>query len=102
MTEKIDDKTNGATHQEVLCGANAGKDGVHKIDESETTAKNADFAAVVANRPNPWGRGHLQLYCMCFIVYLTSTMNGMIPQSVLSDWSDLRGSRIRWLVDGLD
>ncbi|KAK8196500.1 hypothetical protein M8818_006665 [Zalaria obscura] len=35
MTEKIDDKTNGATHQEVLCGANAGKDGVHKIDEKD-------------------------------------------------------------------
>ena len=26
--------------------------------------------------PNPWGRGHLQLYLCCLIIYLCSTMNG--------------------------
>ncbi|KAK2598166.1 hypothetical protein QQS21_005717 [Conoideocrella luteorostrata] len=26
--------------------------------------------------PNPWGRGHLQLYAACLIIYLCSTMNG--------------------------
>ncbi|KAL4867161.1 general substrate transporter [Aspergillus spectabilis] len=26
--------------------------------------------------PNPWGRGHLQLYGACLIIYLCSTMNG--------------------------
>lgn len=29
--------------------------------------------------PNPWGRGHLQLYAACLIIYLCSTMNGMPP-----------------------
>ncbi len=26
--------------------------------------------------PNPWGSGHIQLYLVCAIVYLCSTMNG--------------------------
>lgn len=27
--------------------------------------------------PNPWGRGHIQLYLICSIIYFCSTMNGM-------------------------
>lgn len=27
--------------------------------------------------PNPWGKGHVQLYLMCFILYFCSTMNGI-------------------------
>lgn len=26
--------------------------------------------------PNPWGRGHIQLYLCCLVIYLCSTMNG--------------------------
>lgn len=26
--------------------------------------------------PNPWGRGHIQLYLSCMLIYLCSTMNG--------------------------
>jgi hypothetical protein len=31
----------------------------------------------VGNKPDPWGRGHIQLYMLCVVVYLCSTMNGM-------------------------
>ncbi|KAL2862478.1 sugar porter family MFS transporter [Aspergillus lucknowensis] len=31
---------------------------------------------VLGGRPDPWGRGHLQLYGACLIIYLCSTMNG--------------------------
>lgn len=26
--------------------------------------------------PSPWGRGHIQLYLYCLVIYLCSTMNG--------------------------
>lgn len=26
--------------------------------------------------PNPWGRGHIQLYISCLVIYFCSTMNG--------------------------
>ena len=29
-------------------------------------------------RPDPWGKGHRSLYLMCGLIYLCSTMNGMI------------------------
>jgi hypothetical protein len=28
------------------------------------------------SRPDAWGKGHIQLYILCAIVYLCSTMNG--------------------------
>ncbi|KAI9753774.1 MAG: hypothetical protein M4579_005008 [Chaenotheca gracillima] len=38
---------------------------------------NADFAGAIGlNKPNPWGRGYLQLYLCCAAIYLCSTMNG--------------------------
>jgi hypothetical protein len=26
--------------------------------------------------PNPWGKGHVQLYVLCILIYFCSTMNG--------------------------
>lgn len=71
----------GATHLEL--GEDTNQDatlaaaGLHKVEEKEIKARNADFAAAIGDKPpNPWGRGYLQLYCLCFVVYLCSTMNG--------------------------
>jgi hypothetical protein len=36
----------------------------------------ATFDAI-GGAPSPWGRGHLQLYGACMLIYLCSTMNGM-------------------------
>ena len=48
------------------------------IDEKTLNVANADFAAAIGqNKPNPFGKGHLQLYLCCLLVYLVSTMNGM-------------------------
>lgn len=35
----------------------------------------ATFDAI-GGAPSPWGRGHLQLYGACMLIYLCSTMNG--------------------------
>lgn len=51
--------------------------GYAKKEKKDIKARNAEFAAAVTeNRPNPWGRGYLQLYVYCLILYLCSTMNG--------------------------
>jgi hypothetical protein len=34
--------------------------------------------SAIGGVPNPWGRGHIQLYAMCMVIYLCSTMNGML------------------------
>ena len=48
-------------------------------EETEITVANADFAAAIGqNVPNPWGKGHLNLYCCCLLVYLVSTMIGVL------------------------
>lgn len=55
-------------------------------DESGVAEKNQQPDAigatfdVLGGPPNPWGRGHLQLYGACLIIYLCSTMNG-VPTS---------------------
>ena len=47
------------------------------IEDKTVTVANADFAGAVGeNKPNPWGKGHLQLYAFSLLVYLVSTMNG--------------------------
>lgn len=76
--------TAGASHLELGEDANLEAAGLHKVQEKEIRARNADFAAAIGDKPpNPWGRGYLQLYCMCFVVYLCSTMNGepVVPQA---------------------
>ncbi|ORY22178.1 general substrate transporter [Naematelia encephala] len=53
---------------------------LHGLDETIDSGKAInDVAAAIYDSgaaPNPWGRGHLQLYGMCIIIYLCSTMNG--------------------------
>lgn len=51
--------------------------GFAKKEEKEIRARNAEYAAAISeNKPNPWGKGYLMLYCYCFVMYLCSTMNG--------------------------
>ncbi|KAL2831702.1 putative transporter [Aspergillus cavernicola] len=67
------DKTESETH------------GDSRHDENATAEKNpsnvqphtlaATFDAL-GGPPDPWGRGHLQLYGACLIIYFCSTMNG--------------------------
>ncbi|KPM39227.1 Lactose permease [Neonectria ditissima] len=46
-----------------------------KNPPEQPEAIQATFDAL-GGAPNPWGRGHLQLYGACLIIYLCSTMNG--------------------------
>jgi len=40
-------------------------------------AKEEAFATIMATqKPNPWGRGHLQLYALAAVCFLNSTMSG--------------------------
>ncbi|CAM1502504.1 Fc.00g044880.m01.CDS01 [Cosmosporella sp. VM-42] len=57
----------------------------HDHDEHFKTLSSESDAPVVAidatldaagGAPNPWGKGHVQLYMLCVIIYLCSTMNG--------------------------
>ena len=48
---------------------------------------------VSGGAPSPWGRGHIELYVSCLIIYLCSTMNGtsdptkyFLLNSLLMDW----------------
>jgi MFS family permease len=51
--------------------------GFAKKNETEIKARNVEYAAAISeNKPNPWGRGYLQMYAFCFVLYLCSTMNG--------------------------
>ena len=49
------------------------------VHEKVVDVKNVSFeTALGENKPNAWGRGYLQLYACCLLVYLCSTMNGML------------------------
>lgn len=51
--------------------------GLKKTGEREIKAHNTEYAAAITEqKPNPWGKGYLLLYCYCFVIYLCSTMNG--------------------------
>lgn len=53
------------------------EDGRKIVEEKEVEGVNASFANIMANhRPNPWGKGHLQLYALATICFLNSTMSG--------------------------
>ena len=52
-------------------------DGRKVIDEKEVEGVNASLAAVmVKHAPNPWGKGHIQLYILASVCFLNSTMSG--------------------------
>ncbi|CAI6332058.1 unnamed protein product [Periconia digitata] len=56
---------------------NLAADGSKVIDEKEVEDVNPAFAAMIAkHKPNPWGKGHLQLYALAAVCFLNSTMSG--------------------------
>ena len=53
------------------------EDGKKIVEENEVEGVNASFANIMKNhRPNPWGKGHLQLYALATVCFLNSTMSG--------------------------
>ena len=77
----MDEKTVVAGNQHLEVGDTTVSDltatGFAKKGENEIKARNAEYAAAISeNKPNPWGRGYLQMYAFCFVLYLCSTMNG--------------------------
>ena len=54
------------------------EDGNKIIEETAVEGVNPTFAAIMAtHKPNQWGKGHLQLYGLCAVIFLNSTMSGM-------------------------
>lgn len=53
-----------------------------KYGASTNTTENdphTDLTTILKTRPvNTWSRGSLHLYAVCLLVYLCSTMNGML------------------------
>ncbi|EMT72849.1 hypothetical protein ACKRZS_012957 [Fusarium odoratissimum] len=58
------------SHSEHVQDVTTGKKEAVQTPEAIATALNNVGA------PSPWGKGHLQLYMACAIIYLCSTMNG--------------------------
>ncbi|KAM0496875.1 hypothetical protein ACHAP8_007103 [Fusarium lateritium] len=60
----------GNASQHIDIGGDDSKENT-QTPEAIATALRAHGAA-----PSPWGRGHIQLYMACGLIYLCSTMNG--------------------------
>ena len=56
------------------------------IDERKLSVNiNPRLAAILeTDKPNPWGKGYLNLYFICFLIFFCSTMNGMMATSLRS------------------
>jgi hypothetical protein len=53
------------------------EDGRKIVEETVVEGVNASFATIMAkHKPNPWGKGHLQLYALAAVCFLNSTMSG--------------------------
>lgn len=53
------------------------EDGKKIVEEEELEAINPTFHTIMAkHKPNPWGKGHLQLYALASVCFLNSTMSG--------------------------
>lgn len=53
------------------------EDGKKIIEEDEVEGVNTTFATIMAkHKPNPWGKGHLALYALSTVCFLSSTMSG--------------------------
>ena len=73
MTKAID--------REGMCWVSGVGDG-DLVEEEEVESVNPSFATIMAkHKPNPWGKGHLQLYALATICFLNSTMSGMSETS---------------------
>jgi hypothetical protein len=54
-----------------------GSTGSGTLREKTIHAHSATLAAALSeDKPNPWSKGYLRLYAICFLVYLSSTMTG--------------------------
>ncbi|KAK8040263.1 general substrate transporter [Apiospora marii] len=52
-------------------------DGKKILEEDEVEGVNTAFAMIMEkHKPNPWGKGHLQLYMLATVCFLNSTMSG--------------------------
>lgn len=74
------EKTAPGTHAE-LDHEKGGAEEKNIARQPETIEATFD---ALGGAPNPWGRGHLQLYGLCLFIYLCSTMNGK-PTSVCGE-----------------
>lgn len=55
------------------------EDGKKIVEEDEVEGVNTTFASIMAkHKPNPWGKGHLQLYALATVCFLNSTMSGRL------------------------
>ncbi|KAK8070292.1 hypothetical protein PG994_006908 [Apiospora phragmitis] len=52
-------------------------DGEKVLEEGEVEPVNTAFAMIMEkHKPNPWGKGHIQLYMLATVCFLNSTMSG--------------------------
>lgn len=53
------------------------KGGKKISEEGEVEGVNTTFAMIMEkHKPNPWGKGHIQLYMLATVCFLNSTMSG--------------------------
>ncbi|KAK8015399.1 hypothetical protein PG990_008695 [Apiospora arundinis] len=53
------------------------EDGKKILEEGDVEGVNTAFAMIMEkHKPNPWGKGHIQLYLLATICFLNSTMSG--------------------------
>lgn len=76
------------------------EDGKKIVEEGEVEGVNTEIAAIMAkHKPNPWGKGHLQLYALAAVCFLNSTMSGRNPCRIALG-KDLICQRFRWIAYG--
>ena len=76
MDEKIDDSTR---HNEI----SKERSGDEVVAEHKLSVLSPQLATVIQeNKPNPWGRGYVHLYLCCALVFLCSTMNGQLEDTL--------------------
>lgn len=64
------------------------RDDYQEKEKSPSAAGHVENLAEVGKPPNPWGKGARQLYMMCVLIYLCSTMNGNVHRPLLNQLSD--------------
>lgn len=70
----MEDKANSTQHHE------AGRLEKEVVTEQKlSVSADPHLAAILeTNKPKQWGRGYPQLYFICIVVFLCSTMNGKL------------------------
>lgn len=62
-------------HSEAV-GQHISNGGEDSKENTQTPEAIATALGATGAAPSPWGRGHIQLYMACALIYLCSTMNG--------------------------